>query len=582
MEDKRKFIFLSIGMILNGLLQVFSIASVIPFLGVAADPKIIQNNKYLALVYNTLNFQSARDFLLFLGSVLILLIILVNLSNAFFTWLTVRFEWNVNHNLSVKLLKHYTNLDYKTFTLRNSAELQKNIQTETIEVTSTVIKPFLNILNRVIPILLTIIFLLFIDPLPAILIGGIFGLIYCLIYVIGKRSLSRIGKRSIEEREAKFKLVNEAFGVFKIAKLLHLEPYFVSRFEEFSKKLADNQIKRITISQIPKYGVEAIAFSAMVGISLVIIVDKDDFAKAIPLIGLYAFAAYRLLPWMQQLYSSIALIRSGIPHLTYLHQELQSEIIPQQKIYSKPATMEKDAKIENSGIIISFQNVFFSYPNTKSPAIENISFEIQEYATVGFLGETGSGKTTTIDLILGLLSPDEGKILVYGEPLVNEKLEEWQKSIGYVPQEICLTDNSIAENIALGIQKEKIDMDQVRRVAALANIDTFIENDLKKSYNTLVGERGIRLSGGQRQRIGIARALYRNPNLLVFDEATSSLDNETEKSVMKAIENLSHKKSIIIIAHRLSTLEKCDWVYKLDNGEIIKSGPFEEVVKQYL
>ena len=574
--------FLSIGMIFNGLLQVFSIASVIPFLGVAADPKIIQNNKYLALVYNTLNFQSARDFLLFLGSVLILLIILVNLSNAFFTWLTVRFEWNVNHNLSVKLLKHYMNLDYKTFALRNSAELQKNIQTETIEVTSTVIKPFLNILNRVTPILLTIIFLLFIDPLPAILIGGIFGLIYCLIYVMGKRSLSRIGKRSIEEREAKFKLVNEAFGVFKIAKLLHLEPYFVSRFEEFSKKLADNQIKRISISQIPKYGVEAIAFSVMVGISLVIIGAKADFAKAIPIIGLYGFASYRLLPWMQQLYSSVALIRSGIPHVTHLCHEFQSEIVPPPQITNKTITVKKDSKIDNAVIIISFQNVLFSYPNTKSPAVKNISFKIQKHTTVGFLGETGSGKTTTIDLILGLLSPDEGKILVYGEPLVNEKLEEWQKSIGYVPQEICLADNSIAENIALGIPKEKIDMDQVRKVAALANIDTFIENDLKKSYNTLVGERGIRLSGGQRQRIGIARALYHNPSLLVFDEATSSLDNDTEKSVMEAIGNLSHKKTIIIIAHRLSTLKKCDFVFKLDNGKIVESGTFDEVVQQNL
>lgn len=578
-QGKKRFLFIAVGMMSNGLLEMFSIAAVMPFLGVASNPNLIKQNQYLNLIYSGLGFSSSREFLLFLGLGSIIILFLSNSSNAFFAWFNLRFVWSVNNSLSVRLIQHYLSQDYLLFIQRNSADLQKNIQTEVTEVTAGVIDPILNLLNKGFSVLMTIILLLMIDPTLVLLIGTIFGSVYFAVYSITKKTLSRIGQVSLEDNEDKFKTINEALGVFKIAKLLHLELFFVDRFAQASRRFTRNVSKRLAISQLPRFAIETIAFSFMIAISLYIIASKSNFTEVIPILGLYVFASYRLMPGIQQIYTNFSVIRSRWPHVIYLQRELESGI-------ARPASRVKESKVErtipltsNPAPLIEFRNVTFSYPNTKTTTIDNVSFSIADNTTVGFMGETGSGKTTIIDLILGIISPDGGEILVHGKPAISHNVEAWQKSIGYVPQDIYLTDNTIAENIAFGLPKNKIDMAKVRKAAALANIADFIEGDLINQYDTIVGERGVRLSGGQRQRIGIARALYYDPQLLVFDEATSALDSETEKSVMEAIENLSNQKSIIIIAHRLTTLQKCDLIIKVERGRIVKSGTFDEVVE---
>ena len=318
----------------------------------------------------------------------------------------------------------------------------------------------------------------------------------------------------------------------------------------------------------------------MIAASLYIIASKPNFIEVIPILGLYVFASYRLMPGMQQIYTNFSVIRSRWSHVIYLQNELVSSVSHSASCFEETQSEPRQYNQSEPVPIIEFRNVTFSYPNTKKITVENLSFSIPDTITLGFMGETGSGKTTIIDMILGIISPDSGEILVHGMPMTSKNIEAWQQSIGYVPQDIYLTDNTIAENIAFGLTKNNIDMVKVRNAAALANIATFIEGDTVNQYDTIVGERGVRLSGGQRQRIGIARALYYNPQLLVFDEATSALDNETEKSVMAAIDNLSNEKSIIIIAHRLTTLQKCNRVIKIDRGKILKSGTFDEVVQQ--
>lgn len=579
-REKKRFLFIAVGMMFNGVLEMFSIAAVMPFLGVAANPNLINQNQYLNFIYSGLGFSSSREFLFFLGLGLILALFLANISNAFFTWFNLRFVWSVNNSLSVRLIQHYMSQDYLLFIQRNSADLQKNIQTEVTEVTSSVIDPTLNILNKGFSVLLTIVLLIMIDPILVLLIGTIFGSVYFAVYSITKKTLSRIGQGSLDDNEKKFKAINEALGVFKIAKLLHSEPFFIDRFEQASLRFTKNQSKRLAISQLPRFVVETIAFSFMIAISLYIIASKPNFTEVIPILGLYVFASYRLMPGMQQIYTSFSVIRSRWPHIIYLQRELGSCVI-------RPASRAQESEMKmarpftsDPAPLVEFRNITFSYPDTKTITIDNVSFSIADNTTVGFMGETGSGKTTIIDLILGIISPDSGEIIVHGKPVISHNVEAWQKSIGYVPQDIYLTDNTIAENIAFGLPKNKIDMACVRKAAALANIAGFIEDDLANGYDTIVGERGVRLSGGQRQRIGIARALYYDPQLLVFDEATSALDSETEKSVMEAIEKLSNQKSIIIIAHRLSTLQKCDQVIKVERGRIVKSGTFEQVVQQ--
>lgn len=561
------------------MLEMFSIVAVMPFLGVAANPNLIEQNQYLNLLYTVFGFSSSRSFLFFLGIGLIFILFLANFSNAFFTWFNLRFVWSVNNSLSVRLIQHYLNHDYVLFTQRNSADLQKNIQTEVTEVTASVLQPILNLLNKAISVLLTIILLLMIDPILVLLIGAIFGFVYFVVYSFTKKTLSRIGQGSLDDNEKKFKAINEALGVFKIAKLLHLEPFFIERFARASRRFTRNQSKRLAISQLPRFVVETIAFSFMIGVSLYIIASKSNFTEVIPVLGLYVFASYRLMPGIQQIYTNFSVIRSRWSHAIYLQHELEPIIAHHLSDLNESEAKSSQPSTSRPGPLIEFRNVTFSYPNTKTTTIENISFSIPAKTTLGFMGETGSGKTTIVDMILGIILPDKGEILVHDMPMTPNNIEMWQKAIGYVPQDIYLTDNTISENIAFGLTNDQIDMAKVRKAAALANIADFIEGDLINKYETIVGERGVRLSGGQRQRIGIARALYYDPQLLVFDEATSALDYETEKSVMEAIENLSNERSIIIVAHRITTLQKCDLIIKVEKGRIVKSGAYDEVAE---
>jgi len=469
-------------------------------------------------------------------------------------------------------------LKYIDFIQRNSADLQKNIQVEAMEVSANVIRPILACLNKGVSLLLTFIFLVIVNPLLTFVLSAIFATVYFAIYFIVKKSLSRIGMHSLQDNEAKFRAIAEAFGVFKLAKLLHLEDVFIGNFSVASDRFCRNQTKRMAITEVPPFAVEMVAIGIIMGICLFMVGNGPNYAGGIATIGLFTFAAYRLLPRAQQFYTLFSILRSCWPHVIYLERELE---------YGSNSAVE-DLKGEDEAVslggtkdsnLVEFQKVSYSYPNAKGITIDEVSFSIFKNTTVGFLGETGSGKTTIIDLMLGILHPDSGTILVHKRPLDSKSIKAWQKSIGYVPQDIYLTDSSIAENVAFGSTKDRIDLERVRKACALANIDKFIENELSAKYDTVIGERGVRISGGQRQRIGIARALYYDPELLVFDEATSALDNETEKSVMEAIENLAHKKTVVVVAHRLTTLEKCDMIFKIYAGRIIKSGGFSEVVE---
>jgi ABC-type multidrug transport system fused ATPase/permease subunit len=287
---------------------------------------------------------------------------------------------------------------------------------------------------------------------------------------------------------------------------------------------------------------------------------------------LYVYAGYRLLPALQQVYSASTQLRFVDLSLDRIYQDLKKLNVSETKkalSNCKPISLEK---------LISLKNISFTYPGSTRLIIKNLNLNISANTTVGIIGSTGSGKTTTIDIMLGLLEAQKGKLEVDGQEITNFNLKSWQKSIGYVPQYIYLSDDTIASNIAFGIDTKSIDYNQIKKVAKIANLHDFVEKELPEKYQTIIGERGTRLSGGQRQRIGIARALYGKPKVLILDEATSSLDNETEKVVIDAIDNLDKKITIIMIAHRLNTIKKCDVIFKLDKGNLINSGTYNEIV----
>jgi len=333
------------------------------------------------------------------------------------------------------------------------------------------------------------------------------------------------------------------------------------------------------VGQLPRFALEAIAFGGIIIFVLILLITREDARQVIPLTGLFAFAGYRLMPALQEVFHSFTKMQFNLAVLDRVYQDITAGAnptarpLPDKKELPEPLPVKKEIRL---------QNVTYNYPETSVPVISNINMIIEYNTSVAFVGPTGAGKTTLADIILGLLVPQEGLLLVDGVPVDETNLKNWQLNIGYVPQYIYLSDDTVTSNIAFGVSEKVIDHRAIERAACIANIDKFITEELPQGYDTLVGERGIRLSGGQRQRIGIARALYHDPAVLVFDEATSALDGATEDAVLGAMANAARMKTLIIIAHRLPTVKNCDQVYLLDRGKIVAQGKYEELLESNL
>jgi ABC-type multidrug transport system fused ATPase/permease subunit len=341
----------------------------------------------------------------------------------------------------------------------------------------------------------------------------------------------------------------------------------------FARAQANNQI----VAQVPQFVLQGLAFGGILVILLVLLSAKSgDTNKVLPIMALYALAGMRLLPALQQIYLAITKLRYCGPVVDALHADLVDTgyAVP----LAKQSVSEKGKPSIRLQETLSLDRVSYRYPQANGPALIDLTLTVCANTTVGLVGATGGGKTTIVDVILGLLEPQKGGLFVDGMPITAENVRAWQRNIGYVPQHIFLVDDTVTANIAFGVPREEIDMEAVERAARVAELHDFITEEMSHGYDTMVGERGIRLSGGQRQRIGIARALYHDPDILVFDEATSALDNITEKAVMDAVRNMAHRKTIILIAHRLGTVQACDTIFMLDRGRIKASGSYEELL----
>jgi ABC-type multidrug transport system fused ATPase/permease subunit len=369
----------------------------------------------------------------------------------------------------------------------------------------------------------------------------------------------------------------EAFGGIKELKVNGFEKEYIKRFSIPAKTFAFNQAASTVISEMPRFILESIMFGGLILIVLYLMAQSGSFTDVIPLITLYAFAGYRLMPAAQQMYGSISKLSFVKPVLDSMYNELK-ELNSSNLQNFNEIKAPNDRNILECRKEIILKNVIFSYPNNSRTALKNINLKISANTIIGLIGVTGSGKTTIVDVILGLLQPQNGNLEVDGQKITQDNCKLWQKTIGYVPQNIFLSDDTIASNIAFGINNENINQEAVEQAAKKAAIHEFIVNELPQKYKTIIGERGIRLSGGERQRIGIARALYSNPSVVIFDEATNALDNKTEKKVTDAISKIGNNCTIILIAHRLETVKNCDMIYLLEKGEIKDQGKFEKLI----
>jgi ABC-type multidrug transport system fused ATPase/permease subunit len=365
--------------------------------------------------------------------------------------------------------------------------------------------------------------------------------------------------------------ISEAFGAIKEIKVGGLEKIYVKLFSESAQTFARTQTFSEVIGKLPRYILEAIALGGILLIILYLMNQTAHFNNPLPIVSLYVFAVLRLMPALQQIYVCFSQLAIITPTLDKLYDNLKN-----LKFFNE--NQDQDIVFLNKKITL--KNVYYNYPNSERTALKDINLSINVKSTVGLIGATGSGKTTTVDIILGLLEPEKGSLEVDGKIITKQNVRYWQRSIGYVPQNIYLSDDTVAANIAFGVGLKDINVNQdmVEKAAKIANLHKFIIDELPKQYQTTIGERGVRLSGGQRQRIGIARALYHNPQVLILDEATSALDNETEQAVMDAVNNLSKNITIIIIAHRLSTVKNCDFIFKLEKGQVIARGTFDEII----
>jgi ATP-binding cassette, subfamily B, bacterial PglK len=437
-----------------------------------------------------------------------------------------------------------------------------------------VIIPGLKLMSNVLVATSIVGFLVFVDPLVSLLATGLLGGGYSLIYLRLRGRLRDLGERMLKVNGERFHIAQEATGGIKDIKLMALESSYVRQFSDKAYRRARFTARIQIMSELPRFALEAITFGTLLGIVLVLLLRSDgEIAGIIPTLGIFAFAVMRLLPALQQMYNSLANLRSGRAVLDHIVADF-GKIEP-----GSPSSAPEAAPLRLEKAL-ELAAVSFRYASADRPSLNDLSLTIPARTTVGLVGGTGAGKTTVVDLILGLLSPDAGELRVDGTPVSAANLRGWQKTLGYVPQAIYLTDDTVAANIAFGVPRKDIDMAAVERAARAAALHDFVTTEMSKGYDTMVGERGVRLSGGQRQRIGIARALYRNPSLLIMDEATSALDNITERAVMEAVQNIRADTTIILIAHRLSTVKDCDQIFLMEKGRVVAQGTYDELISK--
>ena len=575
LQDKKSFIFLFFVVFITSLLETLGVLSILPFVTVLSNPKLIETNIFLNILYQKTVFIGINNeikFIIFLGFSSFIGIIISIIFRITSIYLIARFSSKSETSISTKLIKNYLHQSYVWFLHQNSSNLSKNILNEVNNVVNGVFVPALNLLTYTLLTFFLFLMLFLINPITTIVITLTLSFSYGLIYYLTNYYLFRLGSERLKLNATRFFILNQAFGAFKAIKMGGLEEIYIKNFRKSAHRYAETLSISHVLTHAPRYILEAIAFGGVIVIIILLISKEQDFTNILPILSIYVFAGYRLIPALQQIYVALSSLRFSKETLNILYRDFKSSISFDSALRKiEPMIFTKNIKLNN---------ICYNYPNSQTFTLKNINIIIPINHKVGIVGVTGSGKTTLIDIITGLINPESGTISVDDNLINNTNKRSWQKNIGYVPQQIYLADESIKNNIAFGENSDEINLEKVKWAAKISNLDEFVMSELPKNYDTIVGERGVRLSGGQIQRIGIARALYLNPQLIIFDEATSSLDNFTEKVIMEAIDSLNKKNiTIIHIAHRFESLKNCDKIYLLNEGKIEDQGSYDELIK---
>ena len=573
-RERRNFYIVMMLALLASLVEMVGVASILPFLAVLADPATIETNTFLSTLYTWLGFSTTSGFLAFLGVGVLGLVtfsLVVRLAAIF---AIARFSNRRSFSISSQLVENYLRQPYTWFLQRNSSDLGNIVLVEVDRAVGGALIPAMRLLAHATVVVALLVLLLMIEPMIALLAGAVFGGSYVIIFLFSRRTLSSIGNVVLRANHERFKIVGEALRGIKDVRIRGSEEAFLHQFRIPARRLANARSVAMVIAEMPRYILETLAIGGMVVLILVLLRgDATTLLGILPTLGVFAFAGIRMFPALQGIYREFSQLKVHVPVVDAVYADMMETRANAMDWADVPA---------GGGLRLAdrleLEKVSYAYPAAERPSLVDLDLTIEARSTIGIVGGTGAGKTTLVDLVLGLLRLQSGAIKIDGVALTAENLRAWQRNIGYVPQQIFLTDDTVAANIAFGTPADRIDMAAVERAAKVAELHDFVLSQLPEKYLTKVGESGVRLSGGQRQRIGIARALYRDPDVLILDEATSALDNLTERAVMDAVHNLGHAKTIVMIAHRLSTVRACDEIIMMEGGKIVARGSYDELL----
>jgi ATP-binding cassette subfamily B protein len=550
--------------------EVVSLGAVLPFLGILIAPDRVFNHPFVADRVQTWGITSADQLVLPLTVGFVASALIAGAIRLLLLWVNTRLAFASGADLSIEVYRRTLYQPYRIHLARNSSEVVSGIINKVNGVVFWVLLPLLTLISSTILLVAITLTLVFIDPVVALTATIGFGASYGLITWMSRRRLRRNSQRITYEQTQVIKALQEGLGGIRDVLLDGTQPVYCDIYRQADRPLRQAYGSNIFIGGSPRFAMEALGMALIAGLAYTLSRKAEGIASALPVLGALALGAQRLLPALQQSYSAWASIVGSHASLADTI-ELLDQPLPAELLQPAPAPLPFNESIQ-------FNAVQFRYTSDGPWVLDGLNFTIPKGARVGFVGSTGSGKSTTLDLLMGLLTPTEGELVVDGQPCTGNRIRAWQRTIAHVPQSIYLADTTLAENIAFGVPKAAIDMNRVRHVAQQAQIADFIDSRLG-GYQAYVGERGIRLSGGQRQRIGIARALYKQASVLVFDEATSALDSATEHSVMDAIDGLDRGLTILLIAHRVTTLQRCDMIVELEHGRVVMQGTYQQLLE---
>ncbi len=568
-EDRWNFFFLALAILLNSFMEVLGITLIIPFISLLAHPEMIEKNAYLHKVYQLFAFHSFLQFMIVLDIVIILVFVIKNAVLLFLAFMQGRFILNKQTYVCTRLFKAYMLSPYSFYLQRNLGQFQEKLN-KVSDLMQNGVLSILIILTEGLLVLCLFFVLLRTNPLltsvaMAVLTGGLVLYFYFL-----KDNLRRWGQTSHHHSALVWQQVNQGLGSIKESKLLGKELFFVNSYRYHAQLVAAQQCKSELAARSPRLFIETTVVTLVMSSMAICLLSGQAPGTVFATISVFALVTLRLMPSLNRISSSWGGLKFFMPSFNAIYDDLIAcEAFERQlrdRTTGEPLVFREEIRMED---------IVFYYEKTTTPSLDHVSLTIPKNSVVGFIGPSGAGKTTTVDIILGLLEPSSGKVKVDGVD-IHSHLRSWQVTIGYIPQVIYLCDDTIKSNIAFGLEAKEISDEKVWQCLRLAQLDGFVRS-LPQGIDTTVGEKGVRLSGGQRQRIGIARALYHDPQVLVMDEATAALDNETERLFMSALHDLSKDRTIIIIAHRLTTVQQCDKIFFLKDGRLISEGPYGEL-----